>query len=83
MAKTIKKTILTFYSKNDEAEIELNPKLAKWITGLIRDCSVESELKVTIADMRNSYLDLHLGSFEDFLDSENFETLKDFGLLIV
>ena len=81
--KTFEKARVTFHSKNDELQMEVDQKTGEWLQQFIRELKESPKGVVSFAQMKQSFENQTAEDFEPFIFSKQGEQLRDFGLLVL
>lgn len=81
--KTFEKARVTFHSKNDELQMEVDQKTGEWLQQFIRELKESPKGVVSFAQMKQSFEAHTNEDFEPFIFSKQGEQLRDFGLLVL
>lgn len=81
--KTFEKARVTFHSKNDELQMEVDQKTGEWLRQFIRELKESPKGVVSFAQMKQSFEANTNEDFEPFIFSKQGEQLRDFGLLVL
>ncbi|MDO5637267.1 MAG: radical SAM protein [Myroides sp.] len=81
--KIFEKTRVTFHSKNDELQMEVDQKIGDWLRQFIRELKESPKGVVSFAQMKQSFEAHTNEDFEPFIFSKQGEQLRDFGLLVL
>ena len=81
--KIFEKARLTFHSKHDWSEIEVDEEVGEWLQQFIRELKGNPKGVVSYGQMKQSFEKQTTQDFEPFIFSKQGEQLKDFGLLIL
>ena len=73
---------LTFHTKTDSFDLEMEKEVGEWFLSILEDLNPTNEKLLSVADIKSSY-ESHFGDFELFWHSETVYTLRDNGLLVV
>mgnify|MGYP006154701319 CR=1 FL=1 len=71
---------MIFSGKKEDFAIELPIELGEWVTWLLEKVSYEKDLN-TLKPIREHY-EQELGDFQEMLDSEVWDILREHGLLV-
>lgn len=74
---------LTFHSKNDFLEIELDKKIGKWLVWFLDELKQNPKGVLSYGQMKKSFEEQTTEDFEPFIFSKQGILLRDFGLLVV
>src|SRR5690606_28671036 len=74
---------LTFHSKNDFLEIELDKKIGKWLVWFLDELKQNPKGVLSYGQMKKSFEEQTTEDFEPFIFSKQGVQLRNFGLLIV
>ena len=81
--KIFEKVKLTFHSKNDFLEIELDKEIGKWFVWFLDELKQNPKGVLSYGQMKKSFEEKTTEDFEPFIFSKQAIQLRDFGLLIV
>src|SRR5690606_28081409 len=81
--KIFEKTRVTFHSKNDELQMEVDQKTGEWLQQFIRELKESPKGVVSFAQMKQSFEAHTNEDFEPFIFSKQGKQLRDFGLLVL
>lgn len=81
--KTFEKARVTFHSKNDELQMEVDQKVGEWLQQFIKELKKSPKGVVSFAQMKQSFENQTAEDFEPFIFSKQGEQLRDFGLLVL
>lgn len=74
---------LIFQLKQKEWALETTPQLGQWLVDVFPMLVIESHDVVTMNTLRKDFEKLDLGDFDEFLKSEEWELLRENGMLIL
>jgi hypothetical protein len=75
--------ILTFYGKTEDVEIKVSPEIGRWLLAYFPRMSVTTEQPVLLKELMQSFPASDTFSFEAFLESHTWKTLREKGLVLV
>lgn len=81
--RVFEKAQLTFHSKNDFLELELDQPIGDWLHNFVKNIQSEEKRMLTYQQVKTSFEDETQQDLEPFMFSKQGEKLRDFGLLIV
>lgn len=74
---------LTFYDKKGEWALEMAMPLGEWLAGALAEISVKNGKIQSLKEWKASFSAAGLNDFEDLLDSDLWEKLREGGLLVL
>ncbi|MPR33122.1 B12-binding domain-containing radical SAM protein [Salmonirosea aquatica] len=80
----VKRAELEFYSKKSHWTLKTHVSLAEWLLGTLPVLALDAEgVPLSWQQLKGSYEEAGLGTFEDFLQSNVWKALRENGLLVV
>ncbi|MFT6148849.1 MAG: hypothetical protein ACJAUH_001535, partial [Saprospiraceae bacterium] len=73
----------TFMNKKSSSEIALDADLGEWLNLMLAKAYVKSDKPYTFKEMKTDFESSNLGEFEDVFSGELFDSLREFGLLVL
>jgi hypothetical protein len=73
----------TFMNKKSSSEIALDADLGEWLNLMLAKAYVKSDKPYTFKEMKTDFESSDLGEFEDVFSGELFDSLREFGLLVL
>lgn len=81
--RVFEKAQLTFHSKNDVLELEVDQPIGDWLFNFVKNIQSEEKRMLSYQQVKTSFEDETQQDLEPFIFSKQGEKLRDFGLLIV
>lgn len=81
--RVFEKAQLTFHSKNDFLELEVDQPIGNWLFNFVKNIQSQEKRMLTYQQVKTSFEDETEQDIEPFMFSKQGEKLRDFGLLIV
>ena len=81
--RTFEKARLTFHSKNDYLQLDVDQEIGEWLVQFLKDLKENPKGVLSFGQTKNSFEQHTTQDFEPFIFSKQGEQLRDFGLLIV
>lgn len=81
--QTFKKTKLTFHSKNDVLELDVDASIGEWIVDFLNELNQNPKGILSFNQMKTHFETETELDFEPFIFSKQGEQLRNFGLLVV
>ena len=81
--RVFEKAQLTFHSKNDFLELEVDQPIGNWLFNFVKNIQSQEKRMLTYQQVKNSFEDETEQDIEPFMFSKQGEKLRNFGLLIV
>lgn len=81
--KSFEKARVTFHSKHDFLEVEVDLEIGEWLQQFLNDLKQNPKGILSYGQMKQSFEEQTNEDFEPFIFSKQGEQLRDFGLLIV
>jgi hypothetical protein len=70
-------------NKKSSSEIALDADLGEWLNLMLAKAYVKSDKPYTFKEMKKDFESADLGEFEDVFGGELFDSLREFGLLVL
>ena len=81
--ETIERCLLTFFEKAEDFQLKTTATIGQWLFDSLQQLTPENEEPVTLKQLEESYpADAHL-TFDEFINSPSWFTLREKGLLLL
>lgn len=81
--RTFEKSRLTFHSKNDVLELDIDKETGQWLVSFLEELNKSLKGNLSLNQMKTRFEQETKKDFEPFIFSRQGKQLRDFGLLVV